>query len=447
MKIFERVIKKNILIHLTVNNFINEKQHGFIPGRSTQSQLLAHYKDIYEALEEGLRVDTVFLDFAKAFDKVDHNILMRKVIKHKIKGKVGHWIKEFLTNRKFKVIANGIMSDSEEVLSGVPQGTVLAAILFIIMISDIDENVKACIVRCFADDTRVSKKIKDDEDKNKMQEDLCSIYKWAEDNIMKFNDKKFEQLNYGVLNSDPIEPYKNPSNENIASSDIVKDLGVITNGNLTFKEHIDSSITASKIMSGMILRTFLTRDAEVMIRLFKTYIRSKLEYCCSVWSPVKQGEINEIERVQKSFTSKIEGMEGLDYHQRLVKLDLYSLERRRERYLIIYAWQMIEGIKENILGLKVKKYGRFRRIWSPVTPWSHKGIKIKHSIRTTIYNSTAKKMERLYNTLPPEIGKITEKSVETFKRKLDSWLKTLPDTPKIDDYGSRVVAESNSIIN
>ena len=447
MKIFERVIKKNILAHLVVNNLINETQHGFVPGRSTQSQLLAHYKDIYEALEEGVRVDTVFLDFAKAFDKVDHNILMRKVIKHKIKGKVGHWIKEFLTNRKFKVIANGIMSESEDVMSGVPQGTVLAAILFIIMISDIDENVKACIVRCFADDTRVSKKIQDEEDKIKMQEDLCSIYKWAEDNAMKFNDTKFEQLNYGILNNDPIEPYKNPSNEDIASSTIVKDLGVVTNSNLTFKEHIDSIITSSRITSGMILRTFITRDAKVMMQLFKTYIRSKLEYCCSVWSPVQQGVINEIERVQKSYTSKIEGMEGLDYHQRLVKLNVYSLERRRERYLVIYAWQMIEGIKENILGLRSKKYGRSRTIWSPVTPWSHKGIKIKHSMRTKIHNSSAKKMERLFNALPSKIRNITEKSTDTFKGHLDTWLQTLPDTPKIDDYGSRVVAESNSIIN
>ena len=447
MKIFERVIKKNILAHLTLNNLINERQHGFVPGRSTQSQLLAHYKDIYEALEEGVRVDTVFLDFAKASDKVDHSILMRKVIKHKIKGKVGHWIKEFLTNRKFKVIANGIMSELEDVLSGVPQGTVLAAILFIIMISDIDENVKACIVRCFADDTKVSKKIKDDEDKSKMQEDLSSIYKWAEDNAMKFNDTKFEQLNYGTLNNDPIEPYKNPSNEDIASSNIVKDLGVITNSHITFRGHIDSIVTASKITSGMILRTFLTRDAEVMMRLFKTYIRSRLEYCCSVWSPVQQGEINEIERVQKSFTSKIEGMEGLDYHQRLVKLDLYSLERRRERYLIIYAWQMIEGIKENTLGLIAKRYGRSRKIWSPVTPWSYKGTKIKHSMRSKMHNSTAKKMERLFNTLPSNIRNTSEKSIETFKRKVDTWLKTLPDTPKIDDYGSRVVAESNSIIN
>ena len=117
---------------------------------------------------EGVRVDTVFLDFSKAFDKVDHNILMRKVIKHKIKGKIGHWILEFLNNRKFNVIVNGTVSNTENVLSGVPQGTVLAAILFIIMISDIDEHVKECIVRCFADDTRVSNKIKNEEDKQKM---------------------------------------------------------------------------------------------------------------------------------------------------------------------------------------------------------------------------------------------------------------------------------------
>ena len=315
------------------------------------------------------------------------------------------------------------------------------------MISDIGKNVKACIVRYFADDTRVSKKIQDEEDKSKMQEDLCSIYKWAEDNAMKFNDTKFEQLNYGILNNDPIEPYKNPSNEDIASSTIVKDLGVVTNSNLIFKEHIDSIITSSRITSGMILRTFITRDAKVMMQLFKTYIRSKLEYCCSVWSPVQQGVINEIERVQKSYTSKIEGMEGLDYHQRLVKLNVYSLERRREIYLIIYAWQMIEGIKENILGLRSKKYGRSRTIWSPVTSWSHKGIKIKHSMRTKIHNSSAKKMERLFNALPSKIRNITEKSTDTFKGHLDTWLQTLPDTPKIDDYGSRVVAESNSIIN
>ena len=240
IKIFERVLVKNILKHLTVNNLINKNQHGFVPGRSTQTQLLAHYKDIFETIEEGMRMDTVFLDFAKAFDKVDHSILMRKVIGQGIKGKIGRWILEFLSNRKFKVIIDGIESEEEDVLSGVPQGTVMAAILFTIMISDIDEDVRQCIVRCFADDTRINKRIKSKDDIKRMQEDLNTIYKWAENNEMKFNGNKFEQLGYGQSEDIEIEPYKNPDGEDIQIGNVVKDLGVMANSNITFKEHIES---------------------------------------------------------------------------------------------------------------------------------------------------------------------------------------------------------------
>ena len=91
-----------------------------------------------------------------------------------------------------------------------------------------------------------------------------------------------QQLNYGTICNNPIQPYKNPSDVDLSNSHLVKDLGVITNSNLTFREHIKSIITASRIKIDMILRTFLTRDVEIMIRLFKTYNRSKLEYCCSV---------------------------------------------------------------------------------------------------------------------------------------------------------------------
>ncbi|CAL4064871.1 unnamed protein product, partial [Meganyctiphanes norvegica] len=155
MKIFERVVKRNIMKHLIEQNLLNPGQHGFVPGRSTKTQLLQHYCDIFETLSEGTRIDTIFLDFAKAFDKVDHDILLQKVAKHRIKGKIGLWLQEFLNNRKYRVVANGEMSDVQDVLSGVPQGTVLAAVLFIIMISDVDENVKSSIVRLFADDTRI----------------------------------------------------------------------------------------------------------------------------------------------------------------------------------------------------------------------------------------------------------------------------------------------------
>ncbi|CAL4251641.1 unnamed protein product [Meganyctiphanes norvegica] len=120
MKIFERVVKRNIMKHLIEQNLLNPGQHGFVPGRSTKTQLLQHYCDIFETLSEGTRIDTIFLDFAKAFDKVDHDILLQKVAKHKIKGKIGLWLQEFLNNRKYRVVANGEMSDVQDVLSGGP---------------------------------------------------------------------------------------------------------------------------------------------------------------------------------------------------------------------------------------------------------------------------------------------------------------------------------------
>ena len=337
MKVFERVVKTRIMNHLLQQGLINPGQHGFVPGKSTQTQILEHLCDIYEAIAEGVRIDTVYLDFAKAFDKVNHKILLQKLMKHKIKGKIGIWIKEFLSNRKYRVVANGEISEEQDVKSGVPQGTVLAAVLFVIMISDIDEEVKRSTVRCFADDTRNSLKIKTEEDKKDMQSDLNSIYKWAKRNMMEFNENKFEQMTCGKTNGIDIVSYITPSGNEIEHKNKVKDLGVVTSEDILFREHIDSVVTSCKIKQGIILRKFLTRKEEPMMKIFKTYIRSKIDYCCLVWSPWYQKDIDKIERLQKNFTSKIEGMEKLNYHERLKKLNLYSLERRRERFMIINA--------------------------------------------------------------------------------------------------------------
>merc|ERR1712121_52988 len=125
-----------------------------------------------------------------------------------IGSKIGRWIMEFPRGRKFRVVANECMSREEDVISGVPQGTVLAAILFVIIISDIDEDVKMCIIRCFADDTRINKEIKTNDDKELMQKDLDAVYRWAEKNKMKFKEKKFEQMAHGPLKEVTIEPYK-----------------------------------------------------------------------------------------------------------------------------------------------------------------------------------------------------------------------------------------------
>merc|ERR1712002_398567 len=236
-KVFERVIKKKIEKYLVDNAKLNNGQHGSVQGRSTQTELLAHYNDIYDAISEGKTTDTVYLDFAKAFDKVDHKILLEKVKKHGIGGKIGRWIEEFLKDRKFRVVVNGCMSDVAEVLSGVPQGTVLAALLFVIMISIIDENIKKSIVRSFVDDTRVNRKINGPTDKDELQEHLNVMYKWARDNKMEFNEKKFEQMTNGNPNEPPVIHYKAPSGDQIQTKDTLRDLGVITSKDLDFKEH------------------------------------------------------------------------------------------------------------------------------------------------------------------------------------------------------------------
>ena len=432
-----------------MNDLLKQNPHGFIAGRSTQTQLLQHYTDVFEAISEGVRLDTVYLDFAKAFDKVNHDILLRKIIKHGIKGKVGMWIKDFLSNRKYRVMANGMMSDEQDVISGVPQGTVLASILFIIMISDIDENLKSSMVRLFADDTRMSAKIQTKEDEELLQQDLEAVYAWADENLMEFNENKFEKMTHGKTGEIEEGTYRTGSGKVIESKKIVKDLGVWTGEDVSFEEHIEYLVQTSKVRTGMLLREFETREPELMIKMFNSYVRSRLEYCSLVWNPWKKEEIDKLERVQKNFTSKIEGLENLNYHQRLKRLGMYSLERRRERYMIINAWQQIEDVKENILNLETgnsedseeETIGRRRCLKSRAIP-----TKLSSGSRTMIHNSTARQMERLFNALPYRLQTVTGVKTETFKKKLDKWLRTVPDTPRIDDYGASVGVSTNSIV-
>ena len=155
-----------------------------------------------------------------------------------------------------------------------------------------------------------------------------------------------------------------------------------------------------------------------------------------------------IEKIQQAFTKKIEGLENLDYHQRLKECNLYSMERRRERYMIIYAWQMLEGKKTDVLGLQTKlsKIGRYRSIdLGDIKKYRLDGTKLDTAIQTKILNSPMRKMERLFNCIPGHIRNIKERPIEYFKKQLDEWLKGVPDQPKCGTYAGRCRGTSNSI--
>ena len=156
---FEKVIRKYMVQYLEENNLFNPNQHGFRQKRSCLSQLLAHYEEILCQLEDNLGIDVAYLDFSKAFDKVDFHILLKKIKSLGIGGKLGRWLYDFLSNRSQTVIVNGIKSKRIFVTSGVPQGSVLGPLLFLILIGDIDKDVQHSFVSSFADDTRAFKSV------------------------------------------------------------------------------------------------------------------------------------------------------------------------------------------------------------------------------------------------------------------------------------------------
>jgi exonuclease III len=197
IKILERIIRAKLVKHMNDIGAFNDGQHGFRGGRSCLSQLLVHYERITDEVGTGNNVDVIYLDFEKAFDKVDHGILLHKVRDLGIIGKLGRWLYNFLTGRKQKVSVRGYLSEESEVVSGVPQGSVLGPLLFLIMIADIDSDLQNSRATSFADDTRISRRIATEDDVLLLQGDLDNVLHWAVSNNMNLNGEKFELLRYG----------------------------------------------------------------------------------------------------------------------------------------------------------------------------------------------------------------------------------------------------------
>ena len=311
------------------NEILPDNQHGFRKKRSCLTQLLNHVDYILKCLCSGDEVDVIYLDYAKAFDKVDHNILLAKLKKYGIKGKIYSWIEAFLRERSQTVVVEGQKSSFKSVRSGVPQGTVLGPIFFIVYVIDLILRLKNSKGLSFADDTKLIKAILGMICKLLLEQDLASVIEWSHANNMQLHEQKFEVLNYTLNYTNALRnlpftaellQYTTPQGHIIEPNKVVRDLGVMVSSDCSWTPHISKMVSEAKTMASWVLSVFRDRTQFLMVTLFKSMVRSKLEYCCPLWNPSKISDIQAIESIQRQFTRRITSCKDLDYWERLKKL-------------------------------------------------------------------------------------------------------------------------------
>lgn len=304
-KCYEKILKKHIFEQF--EKHLCQEQHGFIGKRSCFSNLLECMDRAYDILDQQDSLDIIYLDFMKAFDSVPHKRLISKLKSYGITGRTLEAIKDFLSNRKFRVRVGEKFSKLFDVLSGVPQGSVLGPLLFIIYINDLTGGIQS-FASLFADDLKLLTAAKNC---HIAQEDLDFLTTWQNTWLLKFNtkDNKCKVLHVGRTN--PIHDYYMNSSV-LPDTKLEKDLGVTVNDSLTWVTNIESAINKAKCMIGWVSRNVISRDKTVMLSIYKSLIRPQIEYCVQLWNPrPKHGNwtiILKIEDVQRKFTRMIDGV-------------------------------------------------------------------------------------------------------------------------------------------
>ena len=268
-------------------------------------------------------------------------------------------------------------------------------------------------------------------------------------NNMKLHNNKFEYINFNTRTAKfPLEnlPFYNQNFQYITSDDNIlerspslTDLGVTISEDLKWSSHVSTLATKAKRKAGWVLCVFKARSPFVMKTLYKSIVRSQLEYACPVWTGLSIGDIQQLESVQRSFTNKIDCPSHVsDYWERLKFLNLMSLQRRRERYVILHMWKILNCKVSNDIDVTFRDSARFGKV--AIIPPIHRSSSVKAQ---TMYDASfAVRGPTLWNTLP-KLVKSYDK-LNTFKVNLDKYLKDIPDRPPVSGY---VTQNHNSLVD
>lgn len=410
-KLLESIVKDILVAHLDKYSLIRNSQHGFTSGKSCLSNLLEFFEEVTKILDKGEAVDLVYLDFAKAFDKVPHQRLIKKLEAHGIGGNVLKWIKEWLKNRRQKVCIDGEASDWAPVTSGVPQGSVLGPVLFLIYINDIDDNLVS-IIKKFADDTKMCKSVSSAEGVQNLRDDLAKLGNWATDWQMTFNTEKCSIIHLG--NNNPKHNYSLCGSV-LRESTKERDLGIIVDNSMKFSEQCNTAIKNANSTLGLIRRTIKCKSEPIVTKLYKALVRPKLEYCVQAWRPYLKKHIDNMEKVQHRATKMIVDYKHLRYEDRLKKTDLPTLEERRTRGDLIEVFKTIKGLNKS-------DFRNFFTIDHSSRTRGHRFKIVKHGSRLDVRKHCfSQRVVNEWNALPEVV--VETESVNSFKNSYDKNIK------------------------
>ena len=285
-KVQESKTRDDIIADMNANGLISKRQFSFLSGHSTILQLLHVMDEWTDILDAGGTIDVCYMDFMKAFNKVPHRCLIAKLHSHGIQGKLLDWIHSFLEHRQQRVVINGQSSTWRNVTSGIPQGSVLGPLLFVIYINDLPDTVLSQVF-LYVDNTKMYHQIQDAGNRHTFQEDISKLQEWADKWLLRFHPDKCKLMTIG--RDTPTDHYTMYSEDAglipMASVQSEKDVGVIFDLNMIFREDIYSRATKANSIMGIIRRTYTYRDIESFKLLFKSLVRPHLEYGTPIWNP------------------------------------------------------------------------------------------------------------------------------------------------------------------
>lgn len=331
-KVFEKIVLKKIIFQL--NHVISPKQHGFSTGKSTLTNLLTYQNYISDAMSSKCQVDSIYTDLSKAFDKVNHELLLNKLHKFGIGGSLYKWISSYLIKRLLAVKIDGTFSYKFTATSGVPQGSHLGPILFLLFVNDVLYIFNDVQVLMFADDLKLFKAIRNINDCHILFNNLLKFIMWCHDNRLQLNVSKCQIMRfYRVKN--PIFFDYSINNMSLVSVSEINDLGIWFDTKLNFIKHIEIITNKALKMLGFILRVSSDfNNVNTVKTLYMSLVRSHIEYNSTVWSPNYEIHSHAIERIQNKFLRYVNFKMGipsecLNYDNILCSLNLIKLSDRR----------------------------------------------------------------------------------------------------------------------